>query len=438
MRRALIIAVGITAFIAGAPAAVLACTCMGGLPPCQQLWLRAEEHPSVVFEATVASIDRETRLFSEGRQAAIHVVRLRDRRDWLGTGANVVITSADGAGCGASFEVGRRYIIQARTNDQGELSTSLCALTRPLDRAADLVAYLETLSRPPAGGSVFGTVQLDSRPFSSAGAGPETRSPIPGVRILLSGPVNRSLMTDAAGAFRFDGLPVGEYTVATEYPEHPEMTPQVMTIRQPYRIPNLYACAEVPVTYRVNGIIAGSILDRLGRPVTNAIVDLRLEQPLEVDRPYYQITVTDGLGRFEFNRLPPGRYVAGISLQGGPSRHQPYAMASAAIEIDAGELRTLPPVVTERLETVRVHGVVRDPGGRAVPDVSVVAHPQTELNQYSVAGSAATDQDGRFSVDLLRGVRYTFRTLERGRRVATSKPVVAGDQAVVIVVPHPR
>lgn len=58
-----------------------------------------------------------------------------------------VMTSADSASCGYSFQVGRKYLVFAQ-HDEGRLNVSLCSATAPIDSvpAADL-ARLRAMDR---------------------------------------------------------------------------------------------------------------------------------------------------------------------------------------------------------------------------------------------------------------------------------------------------
>lgn len=64
--------------------------------------------------------------------------------------------------------------------------------------------------------SIAGNVYFDA---SNDGVRDPGESGISGVTVELTGPVNRTTTTDANGAYRFDGLPPGEYTVTEIQPQ---------------------------------------------------------------------------------------------------------------------------------------------------------------------------------------------------------------------------
>ncbi len=418
-----------------------ACSCIGGMPPCQQLWFGGDDYPPVVFEGTVVSVEEETDpALSDGGPYRYRKVTFRDVQGWIGERSTAVTTGMSDADCGYRFEPGRRYLVHAYGNQaNGALRTSICSLTRPVEEAGELLAYLRTLTAPSAGGSVFGRITLDQDRLSVAVPSESSRRPLEGVEVRLSGQMDRFTRSDADGRYRFDALRPGEYEIHTEFPSRPELSGR-LHVSLPLRIVNAHACARADVSYAVNGVIAGSLVDAEGKPVPSTIVELRLEKPLQADRPYYAIAPTDVLGRFEFTRLPPGRYVVGVNLERGPDRGRPWAPARSeppVVELDSGELRTVPPIVTRRLSPIRVRGLVRQVDGSPAIGQRVTAHPATGLGQESFGGSAVTDAQGVFEMELLQGHAYTFSTM-LGTARHVSPPFVAGELEPIVVVRTPR
>lgn len=180
-------------------------------------------------------------------------------------------------------------------------------------------------------------------------------------------------------------------------------------------------------------------MDAEGKPVASTIVELRLEKPLQADPPHYSSAPTDLLGRFEFTRLPPGRYVVGVNLRRGPDRASPWAPARSdppVVELDSGELRTVPPIVTRRLSPIRVRGFVRQADGSPVIGQRVTAHPVSDRGHEAFGGSAVTDAQGVFEMALLQGHAYTFSTM-LGTARHISAPFVAGELDPIVVVRPP-
>ena len=411
------------------------------MPPCQQLWFDADAFPPIVFEGTVVSVEETEPVVSDSGSYQYRKVTFRDITGWIGETSTWVTTGMGGGDCGYRFEPGRRYVVHANRNPEtGALGASICSQTSPIEEAAEPLTYLRTLSESSAGGSVFGRITMDQDRLSVAVPSESSRRPLEGVEVRLSGPVVRSTHTDADGHYRFDALRPGEYEIHTEVPSRPELSGRLDVAGRPLRIVNAHACARVDVSYAVNGIIAGSLVDAEGKPVPSTLVELRLEKPLQADRPHYAIAPTDVLGRFEFTRLPPGRYVVGINLERGPDRLRPWAPARSeppVVVLDTGELRTLAPIMTRRLTPIRVRGLVRHVDGGAAAGQRVTAHPATDLGQESFGGSAVTDAQGVFEMELMHGHAYTFST-RLGTERHMSAPIVAGELEPLVVVRSPR
>ncbi len=409
------LACGITTVVmALAPPPAIACSCVGGIPPCQQLWMGGDENPPVVFEATVVSIGEELGppLPPEGRRYPIRKVTLKDARGWIGEPSLTIMTSGDGASCGYSFEVGRRYLIDAgRSPATGQLGTGLCSLTRPIEQAGEILAYLQTLSRPPEGATVSGTVHLMS---GSPYFGPNVRTPVPFVRVMLHGPQSATTLSTDDGTFSFTKLPPGLYQLSVELEGQPAVAAPAP---EEFRIPNAYACHRSWVNLTINGVIEGSILDGEGHPVVGASISLRLADPPQEHRVQYYPTASDELGRFSFKDLPLGRYQVGVNLNFGPRRESPFAVSLATgadgapeiIELGPGALHQLRPIVVSRLERIRVQGQVVWADGRPAKGCLVSATPPAESGDGLGFAGDDTGEDGRFELDVLRGVRYRFR-----------------------------
>jgi hypothetical protein len=412
MRRRFAAGVIVLAAWCATPASALACSCMGGMPVCEQFWFGADEFPRTIFEATVVSITDELGPEYEGRRYPIKRVRLTQLRGWKGEPEQTITTGAGNGDCGYRFEVGRRYVIDAfRSPASGSLSAGICSLTRPLEEAGELLVFLESLDRPSPGGRAFGTVQVSSH---SSDLGQPDRTPLEGVRVLLHGPRSGSITTGVDGTYAFGELPPGQYQLSVEIEGRPELR---VPPPEEFSIANAHACHRSWVNLPVNGVIEGSVVDAAGGPVANVSVGLRpAEQPRDT-MPNVEQGRSDELGRFAFDELAPGRYVVGVNLPLGPNPGSPYAVTYAMdasgvpeiIELGLGALHQLRPLVVTRLELTKVAGQVLWADGSPAAGCRVSASPL--IGDRPGLGLAASDTgpEGRFQLDVFRGVRYRFR-----------------------------
>ena len=229
-------AVGVVVF-AGllASRAAEACTCVGGIPPCQSVW-----QADGVIEATVTSIEIvETPPTSDkGPRYAERRVRLHDVRRWAGGSTEVVMTGMGGGDCGYAFQVGTRYLIVLHTRPDGLPGTGICSATQPADSPGPLKAYLASLAQPSPGATISGRIQIWKGPARA-----RIGLPLSGVRLVLTGPVQRAVTSDKEGAFAFERLPAGEYVLT---PEMPPGRPDLMSLRPVgVNLPDTHACSSL-------------------------------------------------------------------------------------------------------------------------------------------------------------------------------------------------
>jgi hypothetical protein len=398
--------------LASSPA--LACSCVTGFPVCQQLWMGGDEYPSIVFEGTVVAIEQELGppLGPGGERYPLRKVTLKDLNGWIGQPETVITTEFAEEACGYPFEVGRRYLIDADRNpDTGRQRTSRCSLTKPIEQAGEVLAYLSSLSEPSTGGSVSGEVRLSS---GSSRMGDSARTPIAGVRITLNGPRSASALTGPDGNFSFADVPPGAYQLSVELEGRPELA---VPEPQEFRIPNSHACYKAWVNLAVNGIVEGSVTDPSGAPLAGVVLNLGAGDAAPDSMPEFDMAISDELGRFSFAELPPGRYRVGVNLMLGPRPDSPYPVVyardaagqPAAIELELGALHQLRPIVISRLQSTRTAGQVVYADGRPAAGCAISAWPLVESRLGLGHGLSNTGADGRFEGEVFEGVRYRYR-----------------------------
>jgi hypothetical protein len=145
--------------------------------------------------------------------------RIRIDRAWKGAkaGAVEVMRNEANFSCGYRFERGADYVIFARRNGKGEIQIEQCSSTiwkAPTPAHADGIRFLESLSRPPSGGWIFGTVDYIAPNTGYLGDGAR---PVEGAIAIAKGPVEKRTSV-VRGRFDFEGLPPGRYWVRVEVP----------------------------------------------------------------------------------------------------------------------------------------------------------------------------------------------------------------------------
>jgi len=392
------------------PARADACTCVEGIPPCQSVW-----QATSVVEATIASIETVTGppVFENGPRYPERLVRLQDVRAWVGESTDVVITGMGGGDCGYAFRVGTRYLIATHKRPDGHAVTGICSGTQPAESAGPLKSYLETLSQPSPGAKISGNILLLPAALQRSAIRNE---PLAGVRLLLTGPVQRTVQSGTDGTFAFERLPAGQYTLSAQLP--PGRTDLASIKPQTFTIPNAQACAALTLTTSAGGLIEGTVVDTAGRPIRGAVIDLRLADVLGAERPAYESTRTDETGAFRFDRLAEDRYVAGINIDRGPTSTSPFAptygrLVSGAtpeiIDLRSGGRQILSPIVVHALAPVAVAGRVQFEDGTPAANAGISFIGTGEQRGYIPTVGKRSDELGKFTLELFEGVAYVLQ-----------------------------
>ena len=120
--------------------------------------------------------------------------------------------------------MGDRYVVYAYGAGD-ERFVGACGRTRLASEAQEDLAYFREMKAPGSGGRIFGSVRHEEPDFVAHGT--RDRGPIAGLTIRLQGRgLNREVSTANDGAFDFDGLLPGEYTLSLRAPERMLLEPR--------------------------------------------------------------------------------------------------------------------------------------------------------------------------------------------------------------------
>jgi len=201
-----------------------AAECIIFIAACQEF-----KNATAVFDGTVEATEPmrynlQGRTFLTGPQAPstalVHRAQVRVNRGWKGVEGSetIVLYGFDDFGDAVvDLTVGRRYFFYARKDEAGRLWAQACQRTRTLSEATADIAFLDGHSSSQ-GGSSFGQVRRRDAT--------ENETPVVGVMLTLDGPGGpKQIKTDEHGAFQFDRLANGAYTLAVDSAAGPVMFP---------------------------------------------------------------------------------------------------------------------------------------------------------------------------------------------------------------------
>lgn len=446
--RALSTALLLAVALAALPAPAAACSC-ARMSLCE---LFSPGSSEIVFEATVASIEMRELAAPPGADVPdefrrIRAVHLKDIKNLLGQSQDLVLTDGGNSSCSIPFAPGQRYVIHAGHRN-GVLTTGGCSYTSTLERSGELLDYLVSLSRPGPGATITGSVSSEIRGGNSAArGGPKPEH----VTVRLEGQVERTAVPSATdGAFAFDRLPPGSYTLTVQ--NDGPWVPEYSAVES-ITLATAHSCWHTGFTLALDASIGGSVVDAKGRPVAGAQVYLRDANAVAEARRsktssfvFYDRATSDEQGRYLFESIAPGDYVAGLNISAGASTDSPYKPAYVTAVGDEPEIIVLPlgghrllsPLVAEPVAYVEVRGRVVWPDGRPAVGARVAAVGHGEMpDPVALCTLADTDAAGQFTMSLPSGFRHTLSTLVSGDQIDDKaegrSEIVAGAGDVTLV-----
>jgi hypothetical protein len=366
------------------------------------------------------SIDRAWKGIERGRKS-IEVLTFASREVWVEDEFD--------------FKDGEQYLVYADPEDDGTIPskgvapavvrTSGLTRTRLLSEANDDLVFLRSLSEPPKGGRVFGTLVARPGPRSLAD-----------VLVLLSGAgIARQTRTDERGRYEFDGLGVGVYRV-NALPSNDFSNPMLT------RIEDRRACSLLDLDASGAGGITGTVVSAAGLPVPNIRVEARVADTQgRLDSwNFWASGLSDDAGRFQIQPGAGGPFVVGVGLRDPAGLLSPYPrtfapsvsdLARAKVVdfvtgkiVDVGELK-LPSPLRDR----DVAGTISWADGRPARGIRVWC---AEAKNRWPLTYGASDERGRFSLTVPDGVSYyVWAAVDRGdSHVEARTPALVANASV--------
>lgn len=401
-----------------------------------------------IFDGTATSIrrvDRELEIGDRKVPAADRLVTFKIHDRWRGAeGSEIELLLSGGFGTWTSHsfsvEPGARYLIFARYWN-GHYTTSTCDPSAEYGKTGEVLEFLESLRRPPAGGRIFGQIGQASTTFANGASGHH----VPPTTLTLRGITGAQSITPRDGRFEFTQLPAGAYSL-TVAPVSGLTGDSTQTIY----LADRRACAQVDIYFQHDTSISGLLLAPDGRPAAGVNVNLAPARTWRKEVTRTASATTDANGYFQFRAMPPGDYVVGVNIDDNVA-YDPYprtmyvdaAGEPEAVRVDAGQHVGLSPwTIGPALATRRVRLRIVEGGGRplAHTDVSLRDVTNSEIPDFlqRVMG-ARTDETGTVEFDVRRSRFYVIERREPGSRDSLRTGVFTADTAessLTLVLPH--
>ena len=422
-----------------------ACTCVDSPSP----WASFQATP-VVFVGLVRSIEEETAEIN--RFGNIEKVRtaltahfvVEEGLKGISNQEVDVVTGGGGGDCGYHFKSGERYLVYAYGTERealsssmsrtviggrssskqiGALTTSICSRTQPLSQAQDDLDLIRAVIKGKPQARIFGTVHEFVSKLGDFEKDAEYK-PKTGLTIKAEGVSGKyEAITDSGGRFRLDNLKPGKYKVTLILP--PAYGMRYSFEKNEFEAQVTQGCwgGEVDFTIQTNGSIRGRVYDAQGKPVgeqvqVSIIAYESAGNNMNVIKSRSEYT--DEQGRYDFDGVPPGRYLLGINIADVPDKDTPYskiyypsgstpAQATVITLAEGQKLDDfdfhLPPPLTERTITGTVYLQNGKPAASATLELYDLERPDSGVWGVNVK----TDAQGRFTVKGFKGRRYQLR-----------------------------
>lgn len=235
------------------------------------------------------------------------------------------------------------------------------------------------------------------------------RVPLPGATITVTGGAGpRQTHSGLDGRYRIDGLTPGSYAVTVEKPGYTaSRAPATFTL-----VPG--SCRVERTTLQTSASVSGVVLGRDGVPARGVRVELgQLGDDGKVRYIRYYHATSDAQGRFLFERVPAVRIVAGLNLDGAPSKREPYEAVYAPGHSPLSKAQVLNIVPDARLTGISLQLPPPLPFGNLIVEVlwpdgspAIGARAFAESKGGRSAFESAPRQSHRVALPLALGRQY--------------------------------
>ena len=254
-------------------------------------------------------------------------------------------------------------------------------------------------------------------------------APVAGARITLVAPFHQqAMLSDASGAYSFDGVAAGKYVMYAQAPGFMLTTYSAA----PDNVPTPVAIAageqrnDVNLQLHHGGSVSGIVADERGQPHEWFSVEVLPVNPQthEISRRAAGIAVTDEQGRYRVSGIRSGTYVVVARPRSGRTEGPVYnpgvlrAEDATPLRIVEGGAVTGIDLATDVRGGTTVSGTVTDSSGKALPGGSVRIHEVSRDTAATLDRYTDIDSDGRFEFGGVAPGRYALAA--GSGRVATA------------------
>jgi hypothetical protein len=300
---------------------VFACSCADVTPhSCNLL----ADQQTTAFVGTVVSVDnppKEGDIRGGTAHYHFHV------EEWFSADRDPdveVLSGRGGADCSFWFETGTPYLVFAHRDSSGQLWTGACSNTQRLQDGGPLVTQLRAMRDRQPVARVYGSLRQVQQPYSGVQQTGFDKT-LGNVKLTFESP-KRKVVTNTAddGSFAVYKLPPDTYSISADLPADLELAQTILRGPIPKLQLETVSCVQRNLEALPKGKIRGQLLDRNGRPMWNAPVELFSVDGYRDDERGWWEFVDEKKKYFEFNHVAPGEYVIVFNRDNSLDTDVPY------------------------------------------------------------------------------------------------------------------
>ena len=321
--------------------------------------------------------------------------------------------------CAPKFDAGARLLFYATYDPKTKIwEVYGCNRDPDLEGAADDLLYLRALPLSAERNRVSGTL---SHYEDGPDKGFSLVENVAGAKVRIKGKDKTyEVTTNADGVYELYDLPPGTYTIEPElpfglkvrFPMHfgPAGEGPGVTVKLTEK-----TCAGSDFVLSSDNSISGRVLGPGGVPMQDVCVELFTASKAEAESDGRIFDCTDAEGRYKLEEVPPGKYLIAANDDGKLSGDEPFPLVfypgtferekASVVTVGRGDRRADYDVAVPSLHpTVNVSGVLLYSDGHPAADASVTFETRQADARYERNAYATTDDAGRFTLTLLKGV----------------------------------
>jgi len=402
------------------------CTCFTVSRPCEYL------RSNVAFVGQVIETRPVNVQIHPGRWSPGFSMRFSVEESLRGNvGPEVVVETGQGGGdCGTPLRPGDRFLIFAFQGPDGELETGLCSGNKALNGNMQDFQFLENLRALVKTGksSISGFVLREGI------RSPEQQepSPVPGMIIhAMSDGFSATTRTGNDGAYQFDELPKGNYTVSPEVPSGFDFDRSRDRLYRADLADG--ACTRLNFALKPATRIRGRVIVPSG--TEGNLFAAAVPVPVKQGETSERRVKIDESGRFDLWPLSPGDYLVRVNFTSSATGafffvpvYYPGVQrktAAAVVHVQEGEATDVELPLPAATPPRKVHLVAVDRNGHPMRAMKIELEDLRDPGELEGEVSIGLDSVGEGDLTISSGYSYNLygSSLERGDQAWCSKPV---------------